>query len=41
MAVEQAPQAVTEGRASSVGAYVAEALKAKSSLDYLASLLWD
>jgi Arc/MetJ-type ribon-helix-helix transcriptional regulator len=37
--VEQAQRAVTEGRVSSVSAYVAEALEAKSTLDDLASLL--
>ncbi len=37
--VEQAQRAVTEGRSSSVSAYVAEALEAKSTLDDLASLL--
>lgn len=37
--VEQAQQAVAQGRASSVSAYVAEALEQKSKLDDLASLL--
>jgi len=37
--VEQAQRAVAEGRATSVSAYVAEALEQKSKLDDLASLL--
>ncbi len=37
--VEQAQRAVSEGRSSSVSAYVAEALEEKSKLDDLASLL--
>lgn len=37
--VEQAQRAVAEGRASSVSAYVAEALEEKTKLDDLASLL--
>jgi Arc/MetJ-type ribon-helix-helix transcriptional regulator len=37
--VEQANQAVAEGRATSVSAYVAEALEEKAKLDDLASLL--
>ncbi len=37
--VAQAQRAVREGRSSSVSAYVAEALEAKSTLDDLASLL--
>ncbi len=37
--VEQAHRAVEEGRASSVSAYVALALKEKAKLDELASLL--
>ena len=37
--VEQAHRAVVEGRASSVSAYVADALEEKAKLDDLASLL--
>jgi antitoxin ParD1/3/4 len=37
--VAQAHRAVAEGRATSVSAYVAEALEEKSTLDDLASLL--
>lgn len=37
--VEQARRAVTEGRASSVSAYVANALEEKAKLDDLSSLL--
>jgi Arc/MetJ-type ribon-helix-helix transcriptional regulator len=37
--VAQAKQAVAEGRASSVSAYVAEALEEQSKLDDLSSLL--
>ena len=37
--VEQAHRAVTEGRASSVSAYVARALEDRAKLDELASLL--
>jgi len=37
--VEQAHQAVAEGRAASVSAYVADAIEQKSKLDDLASLL--
>ena len=37
--VEQAQRAVAEGRASSVSAYVADALAQKAKLDDLASLL--
>lgn len=37
--VAQANRAVSEGRASSVSAYVAEALEEKAKLDDLASLL--
>ena len=38
-AVQQAQQAVAEGRSASVSAYVAEALEEKAKLDDLASLL--
>ena len=37
--VERAHQAVAQGRASSVSAYVADAIEQKSKLDDLASLL--
>ncbi|MDP9075309.1 MAG: ribbon-helix-helix domain-containing protein [Actinomycetota bacterium] len=37
--VEQARRAVAEGRAASVSAYVAKALKEQAKLDDLASLL--
>lgn len=37
--VEQAQRAVSDGRAASVSAYVADALEQKSKLDDLASLL--
>lgn len=37
--VERAQQAVAEGRAASVSAYVADAMEQKSKLDDLASLL--
>jgi Arc/MetJ-type ribon-helix-helix transcriptional regulator len=39
--VEQAKQAVVDGRASSVSAYVARALEEQAKLDDLASLLQD
>jgi len=39
--VEQAKQAVVDGRASSVSAYVARALEEQAKLDDLASLLED
>ena len=39
--VEQAKQAVADGRASSVSAYVARALEEQAKLDDLASLLED